>query len=69
MSINCSEKLLQLFNAHRKLLSKTNGHKRVLTHEDTMEYLLKNSPMARQAEQFVKNEDQSYETLVPQVKK
>lgn len=68
MSINCSQELLQLFNAHRKVLSKTNGNKKTLTHEDTMEYLLKNNPMATQAEQFVKNENDFCDKLTPREK-
>lgn len=63
MSINCSHELLELFNAHRKVLSKTNGNKKTLTHEDTMKYLLENNPMAKRAEQFVKNENDFYDIL------
>lgn len=74
MSINCSPTSLKLFNVHRELLAKNNGHtKNLLSHEETISYLLSNSPIIKQAEEYMKSSEELKENtmkkLIPQVKK
>ncbi len=65
MSINCSHSVLQDFNALRKLLSKSNGNNgRIISHEEAMKYLITNSPLAKEIEQYVKSDEATINTLI-----
>lgn len=69
MSVNCSTPTLQLFNAHRRILSEENGFKgKTPSHEETMLYLLENTPISKRAEQYMKLEKDLVTKKLPEVK-
>ncbi len=70
MSINCSTNIQHLFNAHRRILSKENGYNgRSPSQEETMTYLLGNSPISKKALKYMEMEEELLMKEILDVKK
>ncbi len=70
MSINCSPNTQHLFNAHKRILSKENGYNgRTPSQEETMTYLLENSPISKKASKYMKMEEELLTKEILEVRK
>lgn len=67
MTVNISSELLKIFQAHRVVLTALNNNEnnggKTVSHNEVMEFLFSNSPIAKEVEKYMQSHEASLKAI------